>query len=468
MLKKGAIVLLALMLAVVWTAGCDTQPSETTTPSETVSDVTDETTETEGMGVFEGFNEMPSDFDLGGMTIVVSSWEDEEPELGQTADGDKTYNRRKMAEEKYNFEFEYKHVPGQAYSDMFASSSAAGIFFADIVRSPTQYSFPTWIRNGFYAPLDDVLDFTEGKYEAISRMARWVDGNHYFLTTPRVEPMVVAYNPDMIERAGASDPLTLAQEGNWNWDSMLEIARLTTQNIGTPDEQYGFNGWFQRALLSSNGVAEMVVSDGELTSGLFDAAALNALNFWRQLYVEEQLVNPADWTVGAENFINGTNAMMISPRWQISTLRGNMSNFKVVPMPFGPDNTDRVIISNNIGVTGFSPLSEVPIEELVALWVYGTATDYRPDSDTFIDEFENFLDNNRLSETPVFDCDESLEFFWDFVMDANYVLGPGIDGQLMWDYIVGGDSPIALGESPSTVLATMENEIQAYLESVLQ
>ncbi len=108
------------------------------------------------------------------------------------------------------------------------------------------------------------------------------------------------------------------------------------------------------------------------------------------------------------------------------------------------------------------------MDELVALWVYGAATDYRPDSDTFIDEFENFLDNNRLSETPTFDCDESLEFFWDFVQDANYVLGPQIDAQLMWDYIVGGDSPIALGESPATVLATMENEIQAYLESVLQ
>jgi len=467
MLKKVFIVFIAITMAMFVFAGCD-QGTETSEPeSSKVSSSSEATpTESNNMGVFEGFKEMPEDFNLQGATIVVSSWSDEEPKEGETDDGDKVYRRRKMAEEKFNFTFEYKHVPGQAYADMFASSSAAGIFFADIVRSPTQYSFPTWIQNGFYAPLDDVLDYESEKYSQQSGLSVWVDGKHYFLTSPMLEPMVVVYNPDMLEREGAPDPLELAQQGKWNWDAMLEIAKLTTKNVGTQNEQFGLKGWFATPLLLSNGVAGVRVGDGELTSGLFEPAALTALNFYRKLKVEEQVVDPADWTIGNQNFINGTVAMAIGERWSFAGLREHMSTFKVVPMPFGPDNTENLIISNNIGVTGFSPLSEVPIEQLVALWVYGSATDYRPDADTFIDQFDSFYENNRSAERPFFDTDESLEYFWEVVTSGTYALGPGIDGQIMWDYIVSNGSPIALGESPATVLATMENEVRAYLESI--
>lgn len=461
--------MMAMILVIVSVTGCnqstDSSISESSQASSSSESMPDET---EQESVFEGFKTIPEDFDLGGATIIVSSWADEEPKEGVTADGDKIYKRRKMAEEKYNFTFEYKYVGGQAYADMFASSSAAGIHFADIVRSPTQYSFPTWLKNGFYAPLDDVIDYENEKYVSQGGLSKWVDGKHYFLTSPILEPMVLVYNPDILEREGAPDPLVLAQEGKWDWDALLEIAKLTTKNVGTQNEQFGLKGWFANAMLLANGVAGVSVGDGELTSGLFEPAALTALNFYRKLLVEEQVVDPADWTIGNQNFINGTVAMAIGERWAFAGLREQMSSFKAVPMPFGPDNTENLIISNNIGVTGFSPLSEISIDQLAAIWVYGTANDYRSDAETYIDPFDSFYQNNKDSDYPFFDTDESLEFFWDVTTNSTYALGPGIDGQIMWEYIVSSGSPIALGESPATVLATMENEVKAYLESIVQ
>lgn len=443
----------------------------TTRPGTLVSNPDSSQTEggEKGEDVFEGFVSTPDSFDLEGAVVVVSGWGGEAAkiQLGETGDIERIEKRRKMAEEKYNFTFDFVFYSGQAYADMFAASSATGVFFADIVRSPTYYSFPTWLDNGFYAPLDEIIDFGSEKYSSQSGLSKWIDGKHYYLTMPVLEPYALVYNPDMLERAGAPDPLVLAQEGNWDWDALLEIAILTTQNVGTANEQYGLRGWFQRPLMMSNGVAESRVRDGALVSDLFEQSCLNALNFWRKLYVEEQVVDPADWSIGSQNFINGTNAMMIGERWQLAQLREQMSDFKVVPMPFGPDNENREIISNNIGVTGFSPISEFLLDQLVALWVYSSATDLRSDANTYIDPFENFSQANWEAEYPFFDCMESLELFWDTMVNSTYSLGPNVDGQLMWDYVVGGDSPIALGESPSTVLATMENEVKAYLEALL-
>lgn len=469
MMRKLLLLLFVLCFISFWVLSCD-QPTETTDTSiESGVDSSEPSTSGEEYwGVFEGFVEKPEDFDLEGRTVVVSSWSDEEPKLDVSPDGDKTYNRRKMAEERYNFVFEYKHVPGQAYADMFASSAAAGIFFADIVRSPTAYHFPSWIHNGFYSPLDSVIDFTSEKYSPFSDLAKWIDGYHYYLPASSPPwPPVLVYNPVLLENEGAPDPLELAQKGEWDWDALLKIAEMTTKNIGTQNEQYGLKGWFPKFLLSANGVQQIKVMDGKLDSDLFEQSALNALNFWRTLKVEKQVIDPASWQIGSQNFINGTQAMMIGELWSFTTLRNDMSDFRAVPIPFGPDNEEKAIVAFNVAATGFSPLSEVTLDQLVAIWVNGTATDYRGDMETFIDPFDSFYEGNRNNHR-IFDTDEALEYYWEVMTTSKIVLGPEIDGNIMWEYIVAEGSPINQGESPATVLATMENEVRAYLEAILQ
>ncbi len=466
MIKKIVVILLACTFLLISLAACggandsgsSSQISESVSSEESVS-----SSETADLGVFEGFIKEPGDIDLGGASVVVAFIIDEEPKLGVSDDGDKIYNRRKMAEDKYNFKFEYKVVGGQAYGDIFASSSAAGIFFADII-----IALPT--KNQFSAPIDEVIDFSSEKYSPQENITKWIDGKHYFIlhSTSQKNVPVVAYNPDLLEREGAPDPLILAQEGKWDWDALLNIAEMTTKNIGEANAQYGLKGWFVNALLQANGVSQVKVADGKLESGLLEPAALTALNFYRTLLVERKVVDPADWSIGNQNFINGTNAMIITEGWQIAGLRDYMDNFEVVPLPFGPDNEEMLVPTRGLGGNGraFTLLSDIPVEDRVAIWIDATANNYRGDPETFIDEYDNYINSGATQS--IFNSDEAREYYWDINIDSVFTLDLGMSEQIMWDNFVSGGSPIAEGENPSTVIEAMKNEVYAYLETLIQ
>lgn len=475
MRKRALFVFVIVMFIFASFTGC-TKPTDAPSGSQTSqtsqvvseSETSDPEDDLANDPVFGGFLERPGDIDFGGGTIIISSWNGTSGPVTLLEDQSnlEQYNRIKLAEEKYNCTFEYKVVVGEAYADQFASASAAGIKFADIIHAPTLWAFPSWVKNGFFTPLDDILDYTHERYAKQAELSRWIDGKHYYIVNPVINPPVVCYNPDILEREGCPDPVTLAQEGNWTWDAFRDIAVKCTKNVSSATPQYGLRGWFIPQLLHSNGVQQMEVGDGALTSGLFSDAALNALTFYRDLNITKKVMDPADWTIGQANFVNGTVAMTVGELYSYANLRDSMSGFKVVPMPKGDDVEVYTIVSNNIGVFAYSPLSDYDITELVAVHRDASATDDKTNTDTYVDPYKNFKE--AAEKNKYFSSDEELNLYWDTMNDAVSIFGPGIDQNIMWKYLVSKPSPMMTGENPATIIETMRNEVLADLEAKMQ
>jgi hypothetical protein len=464
-MKNGISIILSVLLVAFIITGCKSgKANDSSNSSSLITSKIESKTESkieEIDPVFAGFKNKPGEINFGGKKVIISSWTGESGPLKLLDDKSnlEAYTRMKMAETKYNCTFEMKVVSGEAYATQFASSAAAGIKFADIVSAATIWAFPSWIKNGFFYPLDEVIDYTSEKYSKQAELSKWIDGKHYYLTSDIIFPAVVAYNPDILEKEGCPDPLTLAQEGKWTWDALRDIAVKCTKNPNTANAQYGLKGWFVAQLLQSNGIVQIKVEPNKLTSGFFTDASLNTLNYYRDLLVTKKTIDPADWQIGNANFISGTVAMSIGELYSYADLRDKMSNFKLVPMPKGPDVEKYTASSGNIAFNAFSPLSDYKLADLVAVLRYGSATDDKTSKETYIDGFKQFKENSEKSK--YFSSEEELNLYWDTMQEAVPLFSPGIDGNIMWKYIVAGNSNISLGENPSTVLEMMKNEVQA-------
>ncbi len=458
---KGLSASLAALMIMAAFAGCGGDSGNES--GQTASTGSTGTTATGGTGIFEGFKADPGEVNFGGKEVVIASYGDIEPKDDGTEASKKVLKRVQMAEEKFNCKFVYKLMPD---AETYSSAAAAGINYADIVHSPTLWSFPSWIKNEFYRPLDDVIDYSSEKYKPQDAISKWVNGKHYFLVDGEKNyPLVVIYNPDILEREGCEDPVTMMQEGRWNWDALETIAKKCTKTSGA-QKQYGLTGWFVPYLLQANGVRTVKVGDNALATDLFENSSLNALTFYRKLLVEDKVVNPAGWEVGFDNFTQGQDAMRIAELYTIANLRDKMSNFKVVPMPMGPDVEGYCTIASNIAIAGVSATSEYDTADLMALWVYRNGTGFKDDAETYIDPYKNFVEGAETNK--YFSSDEELELYWDTWQNSTSYFAPEMDANIMWTYITSNDSKIALGESPSTVLESMKNEVNAALENMMK
>ena len=89
------------------------------------------------------------------------------------------------------------------------------------------------------------------------------------------------------------DPQELYNQGEWNWDKFMELAKQATKDTDNDGkiDVYGFSGWpidVLRHFTAANGGT--IVDDENAKEGLSDPKTIEAAEFVKRLYNVENVV----------------------------------------------------------------------------------------------------------------------------------------------------------------------------------
>jgi multiple sugar transport system substrate-binding protein len=229
----------------------------------------------------------------------------------------------------------YDPAPNQGYFEKLKTELAAGnapdIFWiggvelADFVNTGEILDLKPLID------ADSSFDINAFYPNVIEQLTR--DGAVYGL--PRdISTMVTYYNADMFEAAGLPTPRELAEQGNWNWDTMLSSAEALTDPA---NQQYGigFGNWWGPGWGYFVQAAGGSPFNADRTGCALDTPeAIAGAAFVQNLYNENLL--PAGDQDGEALFNAGKVGMYFNGRWFAPGVRTNATfDWDVAVMPTG-------------------------------------------------------------------------------------------------------------------------------------
>jgi multiple sugar transport system substrate-binding protein len=212
----------------------------------------------------------------------------------------------------------------------------------------------------FWIPGTDVADFaTRGLIMDLREMASATDGYSddafypgpmYHLTfnpatsatgevlwgLPRdVSTFALYINLDLLAESGAPDPRELAANGEWNWDSFIEVA-TAIDALGDDIYGYGQNAWWGPYGYWINSAGGGFFNEDRTACALDTAESLAGLEFEQRIYQEFDVAVP----YGEDSeppFLAGKVGMFQNGRWATPGARSSANfNWDVVELPDGP------------------------------------------------------------------------------------------------------------------------------------
>ncbi len=212
----------------------------------------------------------------------------------------------------------------------------------------------------FWIPGTDVADFaTRGLILNMREMADATDGYNdadfypgpmFHLTfnpetgntgealwgLPRdVSTFALYINLDLLAESGAPDPRELAANGEWNWDSFVEVASAIN-GLGDDIFGYGQSAWWGPYGYWINAAGGSFFTEDRTGCALDTPEALAGLEFEQRLYTEFDVAVP--YGEDAEPpFLAGKVGMFQNGRWATPGARSSANfNWDVVELPDGP------------------------------------------------------------------------------------------------------------------------------------
>jgi multiple sugar transport system substrate-binding protein len=149
-----------------------------------------------------------------------------------------------------------------------------------------------------------------------------------------VSTFVLYINQDLLAEAGAPDPIALAAEGNWTWDTFLEVA-TAVRGLGSDIYGYGANAWWGPYGTWMNAAGGGFFNEDRTACGLNTPESLAGLEFEQRLYQDFDVAVP----YGEDSeppFRAGKVGMFQNGRWATPGIRNVEFNWDVVELPKGP------------------------------------------------------------------------------------------------------------------------------------
>ncbi len=168
--------------------------------------------------------------------------------------------------------------------------------------------FPYGVLKGRYQAIDSVVNLDNGKWDgAKDMMEQFKLGGKYYCAFYEISlNNLMYYKKSVIEGAGLDDPRTLFENGEWTWDTFLEMARKF-QDSG--EDKYVIDGYNpENDFMISTGVP-MIGSDGtNIVNNLHDPAVERAEENMLTVLQKENLRYPRHelngWTVNMKAWAN--------------------------------------------------------------------------------------------------------------------------------------------------------------------
>ena len=249
----------------------------------------------------------------------------------------------KFHEENPDVDVRFIMAPMSSYYDkvgiMFASGTAP-----DIMRVNPPH-FAAYVRMGYLGDLDPLMaadpDYDPADFFPAARDAGLYNARHYALGVLFTRSLVY-YNKTAFRDAGVEEPWDAYLAGRWQWDDLVEKARLLTtrdEETGRP-VQYGLN--FIGRIYN---VFDMTLANGgriltaDASEALLDGPeVLDAVNWILDLRRKWQVApTPEQGAMSLFSFESGKLAMEIDSSGESPRLRDAITDFEwdVAPMPYG-------------------------------------------------------------------------------------------------------------------------------------
>lgn len=238
-------------------------------------------------------------------------------------------------------------------------------------------AFPKGAVNKMFQPLDDYVDFNDQWWSDKKALTdKFVFGGKHYVGAVGVEiDVLMIYNKAVVAENGLTDPAKLLAEGNWNWNTCMDLMRDFCANDG---EYYATDGWWVVSGFSgTTGVPYVGIEDGKVVNNLKNSLLESAQELVYNIRKEEMAYPVWDygWTSNAANVGLGKTLFYPCGMWALTQLDGEygLSNYgevkdvAFVPMPKCPYVDEYYIPSR---VTGYMLVSGAPNPEGVACYLY--------------------------------------------------------------------------------------------------
>lgn len=241
----------------------------------------------------------------------------------------------KWREDAYDLEYDYDAVGWGEREMKWVASYVSGTPY-DII---TYVKFPTTVVKGLLEPLDDILPLDDSRY--FNKKAIWkgqtygvqpiANGYDYY---DAGEVYGVWFNQDLFDDYGLTSPVTLWENGEWDFDHFIDLAKALTVDSDKDGKTdiFGWTTWYNTWFAAANGARAITSDDKGINLTWNDPAYIHAMEYYLK-------ANPYR-SGGAAEFKDGNVGMYIE-RVQNARqfLDGETLSFSCdwVPLPKGPD-----------------------------------------------------------------------------------------------------------------------------------
>jgi multiple sugar transport system substrate-binding protein len=161
------------------------------------------------------------------------------------------------------------------------------------------------------------------------------ESDSYLWGVPRdVSTFALYLNLDLIDQAGAENPIELAENGQWTWDKFAEVSEQITKNVNGA-KGFGANSWWANWGYFVNSGGGSFFNEDKTACALNSPESIAGLEFYQGMYNKGLGVPFGE---DAEPpFKAGTVGMFMNGRWATPGAREITAfNWDVAPLPTGP------------------------------------------------------------------------------------------------------------------------------------
>jgi|GEM_PF-2457195 len=228
---------------------------------------------------------------------------------------------------------------------------------------------PTFNKPDFFKPALEFFQYDGKQYGIPGDLNTWV----------------VFYNEDLFANAGLKTPWEYYQEGNWTWETYLELAKKLTIKEGNRYVQFGstypwINGWSYSAWVFSNGGTYL--NEDMTKSTVTDPKTVAAFKYTTELANLYQ-VAPSDLIGGdlsGMSFQTGKIAMQTEGSWWIGGYKDSEFKWNIAPMPVANGSIDPLTSYTHNSGYSIAKASKYPQEAWAVLEALAKPESYADDA----------------------------------------------------------------------------------------
>lgn len=271
------------------------------------------------------------------------------PEEGSSAYGE-TFANKVFVTDNVAYGDRYTRL-----ASLVTSGDSPDMFQFEIIN------FPYSAAMGLFQPIDDYIDFSNPLWDSsrdIMKKFQWNEKNYVPITGLEAES-ILWYRRSVCEQAGIKDPYEYFQEGNWNWDTFIDVCEQFSDPEGG---KYVVDGYHVADnLILTTGVPLVEIKDGQLSNNFYNADIERAMSNLIEVMNKQNYRKPhnndvgwgtdmSSWARGNTLFFEGLeNDIKDSFQAYFTRMKWEDNDLWFVPYPKDPNSGDNYYQSMKVG-----------------------------------------------------------------------------------------------------------------------